>query len=159
MSIPRQAQTREPKARVEIRDWSLWIKHIQGDRQLAQWLEALGENESVELVVGGMRGRWIKKRDARTGTPTPGLKPVEGMRSTWFHWFKTRRGESVDISLPEDSPPAAAIRAGRSGRPRGTSSAERQAAWNAFIALRTAGWRSEGRRLTREELHERDPAT
>ncbi len=37
--------------------------------------------------------------------------------------------------------------------------AERQAAWEAFKALRNAGWTSDGRKLSRDELYDREAPT
>ena len=45
---------------------------------------------------------------------------------------------------------------GTRGRWEEASEVEREAAWAAFKALRHAGWSSEAREVTRDELHDRE---
>jgi hypothetical protein len=68
----------------------------------------------------------------------------------------------VEIELVDDNGATGQSDNGGSGgsgmlpRWEQASKAEREAAWEAFKALRNAGWSSEGRTLTRDELHERE---
>ena len=143
--------------RVEIRDWSLWTKHVRGAPALGTLLEGLAEDDVVELVVDGHRGEWVKKKSSAGGAPTPGLKPVGRMRQTWFEWFKTRRGDLVSIALAADAParsapPPAAVSDALERAPQ----ADRDSAWAAFEALSQAGWRWDGPRDGgRDDLHAR----
>ncbi len=98
-----ESETEAGAGRVEIRDWSLWTKHVRGAPALVALLEALAEDEVVELVVDGRRGEWVKKKSSASAAPTPGLKPVGRMRDTWFEWFKTRRGDLVSIAPAGDA--------------------------------------------------------
>lgn len=127
-------------AHIEVRDRVLWIKHIHGAVPLAQKLENLEAGAAIRLRVAGMSGLWEKMKDKPDGQPTPGLKPVGPVSEFWQGLFKTKRGELVDIEIEGGS---------SSGDP------ERDAAWAAFFALTKAGWRSEGDRLSRDDLHDR----
>jgi hypothetical protein len=70
-----------------------------------------------------------------------------------YRTFRAEGGGVVEIELVNEAamPP----------RPDGRANweeagaAEREAAWEAFKALRNAGWSSDGRKLTRDELHEK----
>lgn len=146
-------------AMVEIRDYSLWIKHIKGAPELVAALEALRAGELAHLSVGGYKGVWQKKENGSNGLPTQGLKPLGDMRERWFRWFKERRGEMVKIELDEDLQGRAVVRRSAAARipleyPT-ASKAEQEAAWAAFLALADAGWRSEEPYGPRDELYER----
>jgi hypothetical protein len=143
---------------VEIRDYSLWIKHIKGDKQLAAALEALKAGDTVRLSIDGYMGVWQKKEDGSNGLPTQGLKPLGEMRERWFRWFKERRREMVKITLDEEISSRVAQRRPASARVPlewyGTK-AEREAAWAALQADMNSGWRSDGPYGPRDELYER----
>lgn len=143
-------------ATVEIRDWSLWIKHIHGDRVLISRLRNLQEGQRVHLLIDGHMGVWVKKNDGKDGRPTEALKPIGDIKSAWFDWFKHRRGELVSIELAGggEAQGAAFVTASLRELEQAVPS-ERAAAWKAFIALRNAGWRSESDSRDRDELHER----
>ncbi len=153
-------ETEAHSGRVEIRDWSLWTKHVRGASALVELLEGLEDDQVVELVVDGQAGEWVKKKSSARGAATPGLKPVGKMRDIWFDWFKTRRGELVSVALaPNARAPgrAAPARSPASGLDT-ASEADRAAAWAAFEALSQAGWRREQAGETgRDALHERGP--
>lgn len=144
---------------VEIRDYSLWVKHIRGNEELSRALEALHPGELVHLSVGGYKGVWQKKENGSNGLPTPGLKPLGEMRERWFRWFKERRGEMVKIELDGEI----ARNSARTRRPAAripleyptASKAEQEAAWAALQADMNAGWRSEEPYGPRDELYER----
>jgi hypothetical protein len=150
--------------RVEIRDWSLWTKHVRGAAALVAMLEGLEDDQIVELVVDGHPGEWVKKKSSARGASTPGLKPVGKMRDVWFDWFKTRRGELVSVTLaPNNGPPGAVVPALPTAPARpavsgldSASTAERAAAWAAFEALSQAGWRrGDASETGRDALHDR----
>lgn len=155
-----ESETEAAAGRVEIRDWSLWTKHVRGAPALVALLDGLAEDDVVELVVDGRRGEWVKKKSGANGAPTPGLKPVGRMRDTWFEWFKTRRGDLVSITLAGDAParsapPPAAAPDTLARAPQ----TDRDAAWAAFEALSQAGWRRDGpREGGRDDWHARGPA-
>lgn len=153
------SEVAEKIGRVQIRDWSLWTKHISGDAALAARLEALPEDALITLIVDGERGEWVKKKNSKTGAPTPGLKPIGPMREIWFDWYKTRRGALLEIECPDGdgrSRTSALPRRALNARLEAASPADQEAAWSAFEALAAAGWRWDGPRSTgRDELHER----
>ena len=164
MNIQFNETLAKAKGQVQIRDWSLWIKHILGSPKLQTYLSELPENDTVELVVGGIRGHWVKKKNSPDGSSTPGLKPLGKSRDAWFDWYKTRRGELVEIKL------ASANNADNKSSPSSTrlnadtdndigferaSRTEQNAAWAAFESLGQAGWHYDGVPLSRDDLHER----
>lgn len=143
-------------AHVEVRDYALWIKHVHGDERLRARLDSLGPDETIRLRIAGEEGLWRKMSAYRTsGNPTPGLRPLGPMQARWGEMYRALKAEGgglVEIELVDETatPP-------RSGVPANwdeANAAEREAAWEAFKALRNAGWSSEGRKLTRDELHE-----
>ncbi|HVE82044.1 MAG TPA: hypothetical protein VND93_04330 [Myxococcales bacterium] len=145
-------------ANVQIRDTSLWTKHIDGDPELKRKLEALGAGERVWLRVGGKLACFEKMRPGPNG-PMPGLKPVDETRELWSQLYPSRKGQRVEIDLEETPPPgapAASPVAGSRGQPEwaAASDEERDAAWEAFKALTRAGWRSDGAGGERDDLHE-----
>ncbi len=143
-------------ATVEIRDWSLWIKHIHGDRVLISRLKNLREGQRIQLRVDGHEGVWVKKNDGKDGRPTEALKPIGDIKSAWFDWFKHRRGELVSIELAGGGEAQCAVSVTSNIRElEQAAPSERAAAWKAFTALRNAGWRSESDSRDRDELHER----
>lgn len=134
-------------ALVEIRDRSIWQKHVAGSPELVQRLAALAPEEKINLKVAGKRGLWVKMRAQPTGEPTPGIRPGDAAASAlWGELYATRRGEFVEIALDDPAP---------ADGWREATETDREAAWAAFKALSKAGWRSEGRKLDRTDLHER----
>jgi hypothetical protein len=152
-------------AHVEVRDYALWTKHVHGDDELRARLESLKPEQTVTLKIAGEEGLWRKMSAYRTsGNPTPGLTPIGPMQTRWgeiYRRFKSQGGGLVEIELVDavGGPGPSASETGESGLRRRweqASPAEREAAWEAFKALRNAGWSSGGRKLTRDELHERE---
>lgn len=147
-------------ARVQIRDTSLWTKHIDGDPELRRRLEALPPGEKIWLRVDGKRGRFEKMRAGPHG-PMQGLKPVDETRELWREIYPKKAGQRVDLKVEDDLPPPPSAPASppaalpAAAEWAAASDAEREAAWNAFKALTKAGWRSEGAGGGRDELHER----
>ena len=152
-------------AQVEVRDHAIWTKHVHGDERLRARLESLEPEETITLKVAGEEGLWRKMSAYRTsGAPTPGLNPIGPMHARWgeiYRRFKSQGGGLVEIELVDDTSGVTKQDGSASGEVdvrhwEQASPAEREAAWEAFKALRNAGWSSEGRKLTRDELHERE---
>lgn len=132
-------------ARVQVRDYLIWTKHILGDPSLVERLESLAAGQTVRLRVAETAGVWQKMQDNRAnGAPVQGLKPIAAARTHWKGIYESRRGEIVELAVDE---------------PRGewedAPDAERTAAWAAFEALTHAGWQSESTSTDRDDLHER----
>lgn len=144
-------------ASVEVRDTNtIWFKHVADSAVVAR-LAALKPEETIDLVINGVRGTWRRMKNYQTtGAPTAGISPVGDAKRQWESIYSMRRGESVALELADGGGGGG----GGGGRraadewPRATE-AERKAAWEAFKALQKAGWRSEGPPLSRDELHER----
>lgn len=150
-------------SKVEVKDTVIWLNGIHGDTALVARLESLSAGEVVQLRVDDERGEWKKMQDYRTtGKPTPGLAPIGPTASRWRDLYRASKesgGILVNIEAIDDTstPPGSA--SSGSALPANWEAADevdRDAAWAAFKALRNAGWSSEGRTLSRDELHERD---
>jgi hypothetical protein len=138
-------------AKVQISDYAIWVKHVHGDDSLKERLSSLKPNDTIALQVDGLRGVWRKMSANRTtGQDTPGLSPLGGMQKSWGTLFRERKGDIVDIALADDAAPAPSWSA--------AAPEDRSAAWAAFKALTSAGWRSEGDYGSREERHDRSGA-
>jgi len=149
-------------ATTTVSDFVIWTKHIHGDGHLAARVAGLRAGEILNLEVDGVEGPWRKMDDGKDGRPTPGLRPVGRAQELWRELYKTRRGDVV--SLAEPSASGSGVEAhGAVFEARLVSAARRiertdesrRAALEAFLALAGQGWKSEGRTLTRDELHER----
>ena len=81
---------------VEIRDHSIWIKHIHSDNELVDKLLALPGGELVELEIDGFRGMWKKMDDGKDGRQTNGVKPLGKAQEQWND-LQIRRREFVSI--------------------------------------------------------------
>src|SRR2546426_266516 len=99
---------RPAMAQVEVRDRSIWTKHIHGDPILARRLEALRAGETVRLAIGGRMGVWQKMEDTPHGLPMPGLKPIGEIREFWKSVYESQRGSLIDLFLENEPQPAAA---------------------------------------------------
>ncbi|MDB5438743.1 MAG: hypothetical protein JWM33_1170 [Caulobacteraceae bacterium] len=149
-------------SQVTITDFAIWTKHVHGAK-LGSRLSALRAGETVDLRIAGETGLWIKMSDGKDGRPTPGLRPVGKAKDFWRQLYETRRGELVDIDLIESEAYAGVEEAGRALADRVVNAAEtlvkteesRKAALEAFLSLAGQGWRSDGRTMTRDEMHER----
>ena len=143
--------------KVAVNDHVLWLKHIHGDTELRMRLESLRAGDIVQLRVDGEAGAWKKMRDAPSGRPTPGLTPIGPAKARWGDLYRASKeagGMLVNLEAIEESKAAAAPETAANWEE--ADELDREAAWEAFKALRNAGWSSEGRApLTRDELHER----
>lgn len=82
--------------RVKIADNSIWLKHIEEDRDLRNRLASLRPGQIVELEVDGIIGTWERMRNGSDGRPTEGIKPIETMKRVWTE-LQRERGRVVDI--------------------------------------------------------------
>jgi hypothetical protein len=145
-------------ARITINDDVIWKKHIHGDATLAEAVERLRGGETLQLRVEGSLGLWRKMDDGRDGRPTLGIRPVGPARTVWRDLYQTRRGEEVTVDLVEGMGEADAPAFRHEGAAPGTirrTEAERRAAIEAILASAGKGWVSDGRKMTRDEMHER----
>jgi len=155
-------------ATTTISDYVIWTKHIHDDSALADRLARLGEGQTVELRIDGVVGAWLKMRNGADGRPTPGLKPLGRTQTFWNELFKSRRGEVVSLVLEAEvmsgvleadaSPFSHALVTPNTDSAVGRlvrTQADRDAALSALLDGAKGGWRSEGRTMSRDEMHER----
>ena len=135
-------------AKTPVRDVVIWAKHIHGGDDLVARLNALRGGEIIELRIDGFDGIWRKMADGRDGRSTPGIRPVGAAQAFWKELYASRRGDVVDVETSQRSlapiihhPPGA--------------HEDQDAAWERLKALMNAGYRSEGRTMTRDEMNER----
>ena len=83
-------------AYVEIRDDTIWAKHIEGGKALKDRIIALAPGEVIELEVDGIVGSWEKTRVGRDGRAQQSIKPIGNMRKVWKR-FQSRRCEVVPV--------------------------------------------------------------
>jgi len=81
---------------VEIRDDTIWAKHIEGGKGLKDRIFSLAPGEVIELEVDGIVGSWEKTRIGKDGRPQQSIKPVGNMKKVWKR-FQSRRREVVEI--------------------------------------------------------------
>ena len=85
---------------VEIRDDSLWIKHVNIDEDALALLGYMPENTRVIFEIDGTQGEFAKMADGKDRRPTPGYKPVGATRKFWSE-LQRRRGEFVSFKIIE----------------------------------------------------------
>ena len=137
-------------AKTPVRDVVIWSKHIHGDGELLASLEALQGGETVDLIVEGVRGVWRKMADGKDGRSTSGIRPVGAAQAFWKELYESRRGDVVEVELAPQAPVTRSILQ----PPPGT--AEQQlVALEKFFDFCREGRNSEGRTVTRDEMHER----
>ena len=88
-----------------IRDDAIWARHIESDPELRRRIGALPQDAAIELVIDGRSAVFEKMKDGRDGRPVAGLRPSPADRAFWRS-MQARRGEVVEVRLP-DRPPAA----------------------------------------------------
>ena len=149
-------------ATTTVSDFVIWTKHIHGDDQLAARVAGLRAGEILSLEVDGIEGPWRKMDDGKDGRPTPGLRPIGRAQELWRDLYKTRRGDVVRLEAPqapgsgfEEQGAIFEARVVTAARRLERTDESRRTALDAFLALAGQGWKSEGRTLTRDELHER----
>ena len=145
-------------ATTTVADYVIWAKHIHDDPLLAARVMAMQAGDTIDLDVDGAAGTWRKMDDGKDGRATPGLRPIGVAQTAWSDLFKNKRGRVVRIEPTASvhgvsEGPAARYRAELATFLR--SDAERQAALAALLDGARQGSRSEGRTLSRDEMHER----
>ena len=147
-------------AATTVSDYVIWAKHIHDDPELAQRILAMWAGQTIHQEVDGVGGTWRKMNDGGDGRPTPGIRPIGAAQEVWRDLFKRRRGEVVSLKLIEsNSGVAEASEAERRAKlispPLGRTKEERDAALAALLDAWRLGYSSEGRTMSRDEMHER----
>jgi hypothetical protein len=143
-----------------VSDYVIWTKHIHGDPELVARIHALWAGQTIELEVDGTKGTWRKMDDGVDGRPTPGIRPIGAAQAVWRALYKTQRGETV--TLREAVAPGGVAEAAETDARNplifpamAKTEAEREAAFNELMNAWRLGWRSDGTKMTRDEMHER----
>ena len=136
--------------KMTIQDDVIWKKHIHDDAELLDLVARLSGGQTVALLVDGVRGEWCKMADGHDGRPTQGLRPLGRAKEFWRELYRDRRGDVVTVEVAQ-SPVATQ----RLHPALAQSAAEREAAFQALLAMAGQGWRSEGRVVSRDEMHDR----
>jgi len=148
-------------ATTTVSDYVIWAKHIHDDPELVERVRSMWAGQTIRLEVDGVRGTWRKMDDGADGRPTPGLRPVGAAQEVWRYLFKHRRGEVVVLKVIEDAPggmaedPAVAQGGALLFAPLGRTAEEREAALAALLDGARQGYSSDGRAMTRDEMHAR----
>ncbi|MGH6956485.1 MAG: hypothetical protein ACREEW_07465 [Caulobacteraceae bacterium] len=147
-------------ASTTVSDYVIWAKHIHDDPELVQRVLAMWAGETIHLEVDGVRGTWRKMDDGADGRPTPGIRPIGSAQEVWRYLFKRRRGEVVSLKVVESHGGVAEAsepeRRAKQVLPLlERTEDERKAALAALLGGRRQGYSSEGRTVTRDEMHER----
>ncbi|HEY1753500.1 MAG TPA: hypothetical protein VGG29_19740 [Caulobacteraceae bacterium] len=147
-------------ATTTVSDYVIWAKHVHDDPELADRFRSLWSGQTIQLEVDGVRGIWRKMDDGADGRSTPGLKPVGAAQEVWRYLFKHRRGEVVTLKEIDEAGGMAdggsfAVRGALIFAPIGRTAEEREAALAALLDGGREGYSSEGRTMTRDEMHER----
>ncbi|MGE0844672.1 MAG: hypothetical protein AB7L41_00280 [Flavobacteriaceae bacterium] len=78
---------------IEIRDNSIWAKHLPSE--LRSRIIGLDAGQSIELEIDGIVGRWEKMQVGKDGRPVQGIKPVGAMGKIWKERFFPRRQHEI----------------------------------------------------------------
>lgn len=147
-------------ASTTVSDFVVWTRHIHGDEALVARLVALRAGETIELRIDSVAGTWRKMDDGKDGRSTPGLRPLGKAKDHWGQLYDSRRGDVVGLEavtpaatgVAEDSRPFEP--APSSGKLVRTEEG-RKRALESFLGLAGQGWRSDGRTVTRDDMHDR----
>ena len=147
-----------------VSDFVIWTKHIHDDPQLVARIEAMKAGETVSLVADGLVGTWRKMDDGRDGRRTSGIRPIGDAKKAWTALYQTRRGDTVALMLAREpgglelgglSEEGARFDPGDRIIRTTASEEERAAAIAMLLASSEKGWRSDGKPMSRDEMHER----
>jgi hypothetical protein len=144
-----------------VSDYVIWASHIHGDAALLVRVHSLWAGQTIELEVDGLKGAWRKMDDGSDGRPTPGIRPLGAAQTAWRALYKAKRGEQVTIREVDTLSTGFAekTRAAPQGPviypPMAKSEEEREAAFQELMNAWREGWRSDGTKMTRDEMHER----
>jgi hypothetical protein len=144
-----------------VSDYVIWATHIHGDPALRERIHALWAGQTIELEVDGLRGTWRKMDDGSDGRPTPGIRPLGAAQTAWRALYGARRGEQVTIreadaqhggvaETTRTAPQGPLIYPAMAKTPE-----EREAAFQELMNAWREGWKSDGTKMTRDEMHER----
>lgn len=142
-------------AQITIKDDVIWKKHIHGDPALAEAVEQLRGGETIQLRVEGRAGLWRKMEDGSDGRPTSGLRPEGPMKEVWRELYRSRKGQIVAVERDDESTEPPVTVPANLFRALARTEAERRAAIDALLSAAGQGWRSDGEKMTRDEMHER----
>jgi hypothetical protein len=81
---------------IPIEDVAIWFKHIR-DPKLRRRLSDLREDDVIHMETDGVVGRWRRMRQGKNPKPTEAIKPDGSMKQIWQEWFRTRKGERIEI--------------------------------------------------------------
>jgi hypothetical protein len=90
--------------RLEIADVAIWFKHVHA-KDLLEKLHSLEPEGEILLSVDQVIGRWCRMKTGKDGRPVHAIRPVGPMRLVWNDWYKSRKGERVEVqavSLADD---------------------------------------------------------
>lgn len=82
--------------RLEITDVAIWFKHVHA-KDLLSKLQSLAPEDEIVLSVDRVVGRWQRLRTGKDGRPVHAIRPVGPMKAVWNTWYKSRKGQRVDI--------------------------------------------------------------
>jgi hypothetical protein len=82
--------------RIEISDVAIWFKHVHA-RSLLTRLQALEPEGEITLSVNNIIGRWKRMKTGKDGRFVHAIRPIGPMKQVWQDWYKTRKGERVDV--------------------------------------------------------------
>lgn len=82
--------------KLEISDVAIWFKHVHAKDLLAQ-LESLAPEDEILLSVDRVVGRWKRMKTGKDGRPVHAIRPVGPMKEVWSSWYKSRKGERVQV--------------------------------------------------------------
>ncbi len=81
---------------VQISDVAIWFKHLHAP-DLIKKLNELTPEEEITLQTDGVIGRWKRMKTGKDGREVFAIRPVGSMKSIWNSWFKTRKGQMIEI--------------------------------------------------------------
>ena len=81
---------------IKIEDVAIWFKHVKSP-PLLERLRSLEPEQEITLETGGVVGRWQRMKTGSDGRETLAIRPVGSMKTVWGEWFKTRKGENIEI--------------------------------------------------------------
>ena len=81
---------------VEVTDVAIWFKHVHAQKLLSR-LNALDPEDEILLSIDHVVGRWQRMKTGKDGRPVQAIKPVGPMKVVWMEWFRTRKGEKVEM--------------------------------------------------------------
>jgi hypothetical protein len=82
--------------KLEISDVAIWFKHVHA-KDLLDRLEALKPEDEIVLSVDRVVGRWKRMKTGKDGRPVHAIRPVGPMKEVWGKWYRSRKGERVEI--------------------------------------------------------------